>query len=158
MIIRVKRRHFYRIYLPVLLLLLSVSIVTYAAETTDVFYIAVTTGVNDPIVYNVTAAQVTPSSGSHAANVAIRFNVTDADGVDDTNSGLNDSSAKVNLTLTPGTTNEYSRFNDTGNCEVITNRNVSIACLNLIKFFFINYLSNAAHKDFDSNIGFSYIL
>jgi len=118
MIIRVKKKHFYFIYLPILLVLISIPIVVYAAETTETFSIAITTGTNDPVVYNVTTASITPISGSHFALVDILFNVTDADGVDDSNSGLNDSSAMVNITFSPGTANEYSRYNSTS-CGIV---------------------------------------
>jgi hypothetical protein len=109
MILRVKKRYFY--FICLLLSLMALSTLGYAALTTQTFTVAVTTADNAPRVYNVTPAAVTPVSQNHRASLTIEFNVTDADGVAD----LVNSGARVNVSL-----GGVTRTNDTGNCEVVT--------------------------------------
>ena len=116
-----------------------------------------------PIVYNVTAASVTPVAASHATNVAIRFNVTDADGVGDASSGLSDTTAKVNITFLPGETAEYSRFNDTGNCAVVESsfndgQDRSYECIVAVRFHdnaSLLWRINASVEDLESSTAYN---
>ena len=134
-----KKKRLFFVYLPLLFILISLPLLVHAGKVTESFSISVTTGTNSPTVYNVTAASITPVSASSANNVAVRFNITDADGVDDANSGINISRVIANITFLPGETAEYSRFNDTGNCDAVAtfngNQDRTYECIVAVTFY-----------------------
>jgi hypothetical protein len=100
MIIKIKKRD-----LAILLILLSIIPIVFAAQKTQYFTVTVSMTNRGPTIFYVNVTNVTLIAGS-TATIDILFNVSDPDGFGD----LNDSSAKVNVTL-----NGVSRGNSSCN-------------------------------------------